>query len=278
MTATQGTPDRLAPEQVAFYREHGYVAPFRALGTDETASMRASLDAFEAARGFSAGDIHMKGHLCFTWSHAVAARPGILDVVEDLIGSDILIFASKFWIKPAQSGRFVSWHQDSAYFGLDPHELAAVWIALTDSNRDNGCLRVMPGSHRGPVHWHSEAPDEDNLLGRGQTIEGLDESRAVDLELREGEFSIHHERTAHGSLPNRTGRPRIGLALFYIPTSVRSVIGRRPATLVRGTDRFGHWDEDPVPEIDGDPAILDHMRAVQRRYHDPDVPQEASAE
>ena len=263
---------------MAFYREHGYVAPFRALGTDETAAMRASLDAFEAARGFSAGDIHMKGHLCFTWSHAVAARPEILDVVEELIGPDMLIFASKFWIKPAQSGRFVSWHQDSAYFGLDPHELAAVWIALTDSNRDNGCLRVMPGSHRGPVHWHSEAPDEDNLLGRGQTIEGLDESRAVDLELREGEFSIHHERTAHGSLPNRTDRPRIGLALFYIPTSVRSVIGRRPATLVRGTDRFGHWDEDPVPEVDGDPAILDHMRAVQRRYHDPDVAQEASAE
>ena len=268
---------RLTPEQVGFYREHGYLAPLPGLGADETAAMRASLDAFEAAHGFSAGDIHMKGHLCFPWSHEAAARPEILDAVEDLIGPDILLFASKFWIKPPRTGRFVSWHQDSAYFGLDPHALAAVWIALTDSNRDNGCVRVMPGSHRGPAHWHRETPEEDNLLGRGQTIEGLDESKAVDLELREGEFSIHHERTAHGSLPNRTDSPRIGFALFYIPTSVRSTIGRRAATLVRGTDRFGHWDAEPVPQTDGDPAILEYMRAAQRRYHDPKYAQEAGA-
>lgn len=270
------TPRRLAPEQAAFYREHGYLTPFRAAGTGETAAMRASLETFEAERGFSAGDIHMKGHLCFPWSHALAARPEILDVVEDLIGPDILLFASKFWIKPARTGRFVSWHQDSAYFGLDPHELAAVWIALTDSNPANGCVRVIPGSHREAAHWHRETPDDDNLLGRGQTIEGLDESRAVDLELREGEFSIHHERTVHGSLPNRTDGPRIGLALFYIPTSVRSTIGRRAATLVRGVDRFGHWDDEPVPQVDGDPAILEYMRAAQRRYHDPAYTQEAS--
>ena len=274
-SAAPHMPGRLAPELVAFYREHGYLAPFRALDGGETAAMRASLDAFEAARGFSAGDIHMKGHLCFPWSHALAARPEIVDPVEDLIGPDILLFASKFWIKPPRSGRFVSWHQDSAYFGLDPHALAAVWIALTDSDRANGCMRVIPGSHLGTAHWHRETPDDDNLLGRGQTIEGLDESKAVDLELSEGEFSIHHERTVHGSLPNRTDGPRIGLALFYIPTSVRSTIGRRAATLVRGVDRFGHWDDEPVPEVDGDPAILDYMRAAQRRYHDPAYTQEA---
>ena len=277
-TVALQTPSRLTPEQAAFYRKHGYLAPLPGLGVDETAAMRASLEAFEATRGFSAGDIHMKGHLCFPWSHALASRPEILDPIEDLIGPDILLFASKFWIKPPRTGRFVSWHQDSAYFGLDPHELAAVWIALTDSNRDNGCVRVMPGSHRGAVHWHRETPDEDNLLGRGQTIEGLDESKAVDLELGEGEFSIHHERTAHGSLPNRTDGPRIGLALFYIPTSVRSTIGRRAATLVRGTDRFGHWDDEPVPEVDGDPAILDYMRDAQRRYHDPAYAQEAGGD
>ena len=267
----------LSPEQAAFWREHGYLAPLPGLGTDETAAMRASLDAFEEARGFSAGDIHMKGHLCFPWSYALGARAEILDPVEDLIGPDILLFASKFWIKPPRSGRFVSWHQDSAYFGLDPHELAAVWIALTDSNPANGCMRVFPGSHRGTAHWHRETPDDDNLLGRGQTIEGLNESEAVDLALREGEFSIHHERIVHGSLPNRTDRPRIGLALFYIPTSVRSTIGRRAATLVRGSDEFGHWDADPAPEVDGDPAILDFMRAAQRRYHDPKYTQESAA-
>lgn len=269
-------PKVLGRDQVAFYEANGYLAPFAALPPDEARRMRASLDSFERDNGYSAGDIHFKGHLCFTWSHALAQRTEVLDVVEDLIGPDILIFASKFWVKPPRSGSYVSWHQDSAYFGLDPHALAAVWVAITPSNKTNGCLRVMPGSHLGPAQIHTETKAKKNLLARGQAIEGLDESQAVDLELEEGQFSVHHERTVHGSAPNLTDGPRIGLTLFYIPTSVRSTIGRRSATLVRGTDRFGHWDPDPAPKIDGDPEILAYMRAAHSRYHDPDVPQEAA--
>ncbi len=268
----------LSRDQVEFYRRQGYLFPLPCLAPGETAPMRASPDAFEREEGFSVGSIHFKGHLCFRWSWELARNAALLDAVEDLIGPDILVFASRFWIKPGGGdGAFASWHQDSAYFGLDPHDLVAAWIALTDSTPDNGCVRVIPESHLGPAHRHVETYHADNLLARGQAIEDLDAGRAVDLELRAGEFSLHHERMVHGSPPNRSAEPRIGLALFYIPTSVRSTIGRRTAALARGVDAHGHWDPDPEPRRDRDPEILAHMRAAHARYHDRSVAQESGS-
>lgn len=265
----------LTPDQVEFYRAQGYLAPFDCMSRDEAAAMVAEIDRFEREVGTSVGDINFKGHLCFRWSYELSCRAALLDAVEGLIGPNILVFASRFWIKGGGDGSYVSWHQDSAYFGLDPHELVTAWVALTDSNRGNGCMRVLPGSHTGPAFSHNETYDEKNLLARGQAIEGVDETGAVDLELEAGQFSLHHERIVHGSLPNETDRHRIGLALFFIPTSVRSTIGRRPAGLVRGTDNYGHWDADPIPETDRDPKIMAHMMAAHDRYRDRSVPQEA---
>lgn len=261
----------------AFYREHGYLAPFDGIDPADAAAMCRDLERFRREAGMSAGDVNMKAHLCFRRSHEFCFEPRILDVVEALIGADILVFAARFWIKGGNDGAYVSWHQDSAYFGLDPHELVTVWLALTDSNSANGCVRVLPGTHRGESHSHVETFHQDNLLARGQSIEGIDDSGAVDLELRAGQFSCHHERIVHGSLPNATDSPRIGLAIFYIPTHVRSVIGRRTAFLVRGKDRHGHWDPDPAPGSGIDLAMLEHVRAASARYTDPKYAQEAGA-
>ena len=195
-----------------------------------------------------------------------------------MIGPNILVFASKFWIKQARDGTFVSWHQDSAYFGLDPHLQVTAWVALTDATVANGCMRAIPGSHRGVAHRHVETYDPKNLLGRGQRIDGIDESTAVDMPLACGEFSLHHEHVLHSSPPNQTDDARIGLAFFYIPTHVRSTIGRRTAQLVRGRDDFGHWDPDPAPRFDRDPVILAHMRAAHDRYLDRAVAQIAQQE
>ena len=271
-------PKVLTDEQVAFYGTQGYLFPLPCLSADEAAWMRGELDRFEREEGMSAGRFHFKGYLFFKWSFELASHPAILDAVEDLIGPNILVFASKFWIKGGGDGSYVSWHQDSAYFGLEPHELIGAWVALTDSTRANGCVRVLPGSHLGPSHSHVETYHDRNLLARGQAIEGLDESIAVDMELRAGEFSLHHERMVHGSLPNESGAPRIGLAFFYIPTHVRSTLGLGTARLVRGVDDYGHWKPDPAPARDRDPAIMDYMRAQHDRYTDPTVPQEAQTD
>jgi len=165
-----------------------------------------------------------------------------------------------------------SWHQDSAYFGLEPHEEVTAWVALSDSRRDNGCLRVVPGSHLAADFAHEEAFHADNLLIRGQTVAGIREETALDVELEPGEFSLHHERMVHGSQTNASARPRIGYAVFYIPPHVRSTLGRRTALLVRGRDVHGHWDPDPTPAGDNDPAIEEFMRRSFERYRD----QEAS--
>ena len=267
----------LTAEQVRFYRDNGYVVPFDGIDPADAAAMRRDLEDFEASQGFSVGTMNLKGHLCFRRSYEMSATPAILDVVEDLIGPNILVFGSRFWIKPGDDRAFVSWHQDSAYLGLEPHELVGAWLALTDSNPANGCLRVLPGSHRGETYTHVETYDENNLLSRGQTIEGIDESRAVDLVLKAGQFSCHHERIVHGSGANRTGAPRIGLAFFYIPTHVRSTIGRRTAHLVRGVDDYGHWDDDPAPQERIDAGIVEHLVEATTRYTDPKYKQEAAS-
>ncbi len=265
---------RLTREQVRQYHDQGYIAPFPGIEPDEARAMCADLERFSEQTGMSAGNINLKGHLCFRRSYEFCFRAEILDVVEDLIGPNILAFASRFWIKPGMDGSFVSWHQDSAYFGLEPHELVTVWLALTPSHTGNGCVRVLPGSHRGAAHAHVETFDNRNLLARGQSIADIDSSQAVDLVLRTGEFSCHHERIVHGSEPNRTSAPRIGMAVFYIPAHIRSTIGRRTALLVRGVDDHGHWDADPVPRENPDLQIFDHVLSASSRYSDPKYRQE----
>lgn len=268
----------LSEAQREFYEREGYLCPLPCLSAAAAREARESLARFRIATGMSAGDIVFKGHLAFPWSYELASHPAILDPVEDIIGPDILVFASKFWIKEAGDGAFVTWHQDSAYFGIDPVELVSVWVALTDSNPGNGCVRAIPGTHKGPTLYHVERTGDRNLLARGQRIEaGIDEATAVDFDLRTGQFSMHDVRLVHGSLPNEGASPRIGLAFFYIPTHVRSILGRRSAQLVRGVDEYGHWDPDPAPRFEGDPLILEHATGARRRYVDNAVPQEADS-
>jgi len=154
------------------------------------------------------------------------------------------------------------------YFGLDPQEEVTAWVAFTQSSRENGCVRVMPRSHLAADYAHDETHQPDNLLIRGQTIRGLDDTEAVDLELRPGEFSLHQERTVHGSLPNQSAVRRIGYAMFFIPTHVRSTLGRRSALLVRGHDTYGHWDADPTARFDDDPLIDEFIAQTFQRYRD----------
>ncbi len=270
-------PKVLSDDQIALFRDQGYLYPFDGVGREAAGDMCADRDAYQRREGVSATSLILKAHLCFKRSFEFTRHPRVLDVVEDLIGPNIMTLSARFWIKPGRDGSFVSWHQDSAYFGRDPHELVTVWLALTDSNKANGCLRVLPRSHLGKAYSHVETFDEKNLLARGQTIEDLDDGHAVDLELEAGQFSCHHERMVHGSLANETDGPRIGIGIFYFPTHVKSTIGRRPACLVRGVDEYGHWDADPIPESDLDERILAHVRAAGARYVDPRYAQEAKA-
>jgi ectoine hydroxylase-related dioxygenase (phytanoyl-CoA dioxygenase family) len=266
----------LSDAQIAHFREHGYAYPFRAISEQEAAGYRALIERYEEASGQSANKtLKIKGHLALPAIVELARHPKILDAVEDLIGPDILLFGASVFAKNGRDPSYVSWHQDSAYFGLSSHEEVTVWVAMTPANSVNGVLRVLPGSHIGPDMRHEETYAEHNMLAKGQSLVGIDEDLAVEMPLSPGEFSIHHERTAHASLPNRSDDRRIGFAFFYIPTHVASVKKRGRATLVRGTDTYKHWDPDTLPQYDCDPRSMKELSAAWGQYRDGEVKQAA---
>jgi len=262
-------PTILTDAQVRSFHETGILTPVRAIPQAEAVDCRQRLEAFETETGQPAVDsIHIKGHLYFDWTFALARHPRIVGAIADLAGPDLFIMASRFWIKEPQDRKFVSWHQDAAYFGLKPQSILTVWLALNEVTRDNGCMRVIPGSHRDGVREHVETRNQDNLFSRGQALTDVDERQAIDVVLKPGEFSIHHGHVFHSSEPNTSDDRRIGFAMMFIPAHVESTIGRRSATLVSGEDRYQYWDHDPWPTCDRDPVIWDLMHRANQHYRE----------
>ena len=254
----------LTEAAVRQYRDQGYFAPISALPRAEADRLRGRLEEFEAGAGPLAGKLRHKSHLLFTWLNDLIRHPRILDAVEDVIGPDILCWGSSFFIKEPHNPGFVSWHQDSTYWGLDPADVVTAWVAFSDSNAANGAMRVIPGSHLMDQVPHRDTFRPENLLSRGQEVMvEVDERQAVMLELTAGEMSLHHVRLIHGSDPNPSGMRRIGFAIRYIPTHVRQVAGSHDsATLVRGTDRHGHFEPEQRPDGDMSEAAQAYHAAV----------------
>ncbi|VTU21298.1 phytanoyl-CoA dioxygenase family protein [Variovorax sp. RA8] len=258
----------LAAEQVSFYRSSGYVAPVRVLPEDEAAGYRRHLEAFEAAHGGPIpGKYRHKPHLLFPWLADLVRHPRILDAVESLLGPDLLVWSSVFFIKEPHDPAYVSWHQDSTYWELSEPEVVTAWVALSPSHHENGCLRVVPGTQMLDQVEHVDMQDENNLLTRGQEIAvKVDEAAAVELPLQPGEMSLHHIRLFHNSQPNQSDERRIGFAIRYIPTRVRqNTEYRGTATLVRGVDRYGHFDSEPRPLAELAPEALQFHAEMNKR-------------
>ncbi len=255
---------KLTAEALRHYHETGVYAPVRALPTEEAAAARQHLEAYEAQHGPLVGSLRNKTHLLFTWLDDLIRHPGILDAVEDIIGPNILCWGSSFFIKEPRNPAYVSWHQDSTYWGLEPADIVTAWVALSESSLANGAMRVIPGSHKVPQFPHRDTFAPNNLLSRGQEISvDVDEGRALALPLKPGEMSLHHVRLVHGSDPNPSDQRRIGFAIRYLPTYVRQVVGMHDsATLVRGVDAYHHFMPEQRPEFDCSPAALAHHAAV----------------
>jgi chlorinating enzyme len=249
---------RLTPREIEQYHRDGYHFPIGVLPAEQALEYRLQLERAERDLGGPLRGVYrVKPHLLFTWLADLVRHPAILDAVEDVIGPDILCWNTSFFTKEARSPGYVSWHQDATYWGLSGPDVVTAWVAFTPSNPANGNMRVIPGSHRAQMA-HLDTFHPDNLLSRGQEISvDVDESQAVDIALEPGEMSLHHVLLVHGSGANPSDDRRIGFAIRYIPTSVRQVAGPRDtATLVRGEDAFGHFEPEPRPEADLDPAML----------------------
>jgi non-heme Fe2+,alpha-ketoglutarate-dependent halogenase len=254
----------LTEEAIQRYRDTGYLAPIRALSTTEAAGIRTKLETFEAGAGPLAGKLRQKSHLLFTWLNDLIRHGRILDAVEDVIGPDILCWGTSFFIKEPRNPAYVSWHQDSTYWGLDPSDIVTAWVALSDSTTKNGAMRVVPGSHTVAQIPHRDTFRPDNLLSRGQEVMiDVDDAQAATLTLKAGEMSLHHVRLIHGSEPNPSDRRRIGFAIRYLPTYVRQVAGSHDwATLVRGVDHYGNFELEQRPDSDMSEAAQAYHAAV----------------
>jgi len=259
----------LSEAAVRQYTETGYYAPVPALTTAEAQAIRDKLERFEtAAGGVLAGKLRHKSHLLFTWLNDLIRHPRILDAVEDVIGPNILCWGSSFFIKEKQDPGFVSWHQDSTYWGLDPADVITAWVALSDSTAENGAMRVIPGSHKLDQIPHRDTFRPENLLSRGQEIMvEVDDRQAQMLELKAGEMSLHHVRLIHGSDPNPSGKRRIGFAIRYIPTYVRQAVGTHDsATLVRGVNTYHHFADEQRPDADMSEAAQAYHASVTEAH------------
>jgi non-heme Fe2+,alpha-ketoglutarate-dependent halogenase len=264
----------LTQEQVDSYRYNGFLFPIPALSPGEIADCLNGLARLEADLGSPVAEADIKwrshAHAHSPWFNRLIRHPRILDAVEDVIGPNILVWTSTFFIKEPHSPTFAAWHQDGTYFGLDPHEQVCAWVALTDASREAGCMEHLSSQGKPRQMRHAPLGLANSINRAGQTImEPLDEAHPVAMALPAGSFSLHHEFAAHRSAPNNASHRRVGIGLNYIPPHVRidSPV-RCKAMLVRGEDKYGHFDLIEPPSAERDAAALEVHQQVSDRYRE----------
>ena len=230
----------LSLEQINQYNEDGYISPIDVLSTDEAGEINQEIERIEKdwpneLDGLGRNYVHLISPVFDKIPH----NPKILDVVESIIGKDILVCGTTLFIKNPDQKGFVSFHQDAKYIGLEPHNWVTGWLAVTDANEENGCMRMLKGSHKEDLKFHSQKFDEHNLLTRGQTIENVPIDETTPVILKAGQLSLHHPKIIHGSGLNKTEDRRIGFAIqSYIGSNVDQVFGKIYVQQARGGDTY----------------------------------------
>lgn len=258
---------RLAPEEIARYKEAGWVRPQFRLPEHQVAHMREALDELIARNPGVRPEKLVSAHIEGDNGEGVrgsrafldlALDPQIVELVSGVIGDDVILWGCHVFCKPPENGYETPWHQDGHYWPIRPLATCTVWVALEASDKGNGCLRVIPGSHRDKqLHDHLHEDRTDLTLQQRLARGTFDEATAVDIELQPGEMSLHDVYMIHGARPNTSSRRRTGVALRYMPSTsvfdrtLRPVDGKsgvpvdfakRPLWLVRGVDRSGRND------------------------------------
>ena len=233
----------LTPNQLKQYQEEGYLAPIDILSKDEALAAREEIELIEKEMP---NEINKAGrynvHLISPKLDSIVHNSKILDVIESIIGKNILVCSTTLFIKNPNEQGFVSYHQDAKYIGLEPHNWVTAWVALTDSYEENGCMKMWPRSHL-KIKDHNEKFNKSNLLTRGQTVENVPKNEVELVELKAGQMSLHHPRIVHGSGINKSNDRRIGFVIqSYIGTNVKQTLGKNSVQLARGVDNFNYHE------------------------------------
>lgn len=261
----------LNPGQIQTYADTGVLHPIRVMSAKAARTLRDAIEVLEQTHGDGAGGhdlrqfFRVNGQLVIPLLANIARTPAILDVVEGLLGPDLLVWSVELFIKEPGDGTHVTWHQDITYWGMgETNEEVTAWLALSDVTVEAGCMRFIPGSHKNGIVDHTDTFADDNLLSRGQHITNVDETAAVPGPLQPGEISLHHGRTFHASAPNRSHDRRVGVAIRYVTPGVRQApdTGRDYAMLVRGQDAQKGWINVAAPIRLFEPGALRLYDAV----------------
>ena len=258
---------KLSADEISRYQNDGVVAPITVMPRSVAQELRRRLESVEKSFPQQIGpEKRNNAHYVLACLDEIVHHDEILDAVECLIGPDIILTNTVLFIKEPNSLHHVTYHQDATYMGLEPQDSLTAWIALTESTRENGCVRMIQVSHLLDIQQHIDTFGEDNILTRGQQIENIDEERVLDIELEPGQMSLHHARTIHGSRPNKTADRRIGIALqSFAHPSTRQVYGEDYALLVRGSDDYGNFTKGPRPKAEVDLANVEFRDGVNAR-------------
>ena len=254
----------LSLEQLDHYKHKGYVSPVNALTSHEANEINDEIkkierDWPEALEGINRNYIH----LISPKFNEICLNKNILDAVESIIGKNILICGTTLFIKKPNEKGFVSFHQDAKYIGLNPYNWVSAWVAITDTNENNGCMRMLPGSHKENLKYHDQKFDENNLLTRGQTIKDVPLDKTDPIVLKAGQISLHHPLIVHGSGLNHSNDRRIGFVIqSYIGANVNQVIGKMYVQKARGEDKYNHHEYSKIPStLMGKDEIISQNKA-----------------
>jgi len=234
----------LTSAQLKQYEEEGYVAPIDVLSKEEATEVKEEIELIEKKwpdelEGLGRNYIHLISPVF----DKVCNNTKILDAVESLIGKNILICGTTLFVKNPNEKGFVSFHQDAKYIGLEPYNWVTAWVAITDTNEENGCMRMWSGSHKNDLQYHNQKFDENNLLTRGQTVENVPMNETKPVILKAGQISLHHPKVVHGSGLNKSKDRRIGFVIqSYIGTNVDQVLGKIYVQQARGDDTFKYHE------------------------------------
>jgi len=254
-------PKYLSQQQIEQYHEEGFLSPIDFISESEAVAIRQQLE--EAEERFPEhinAQNRNNAHLVFEFLDKLAFHKTMLDIVEDLIGPNFSLWGSVLFIKDPGTAHYVSWHQDATYMGMTSNNFVTPWIALSPSNRETGCMSMIPGSHKNQIRPHDDTFAEDNILTRGQVVKDVNESQAVDLILKPGQMSLHHGEIVHGSQANLSQQRRVGYALqSYMATDIRQHIGKNMWLPARGETHAGDdivLLQRPASDMDEDAVKL----------------------
>jgi hypothetical protein len=259
----------LTDQQLSDYAELGFLHSLPILSESEVDYYRAELD--RTCDAIGGGVPRFNGlHLFFQWALDLATHPRLMDYLEQLMGPNVLLTSTRFLVKHGQTVSYVGWHQDGITQRLNDYRAPAIWLGLTAATAENGCLRVIPRSHRHGMLPHDSAPDLPRLPEYEKSFENWPQNDLsgriaqvpphsdppFDIVMRAGEMSIHHPLTLHGSNANLSSEPRIGLSASYtIPelwdNNTRPVVWARR----NGSSNHNHFRIDRPPNAIFDEAV-----------------------